>query len=711
MGTQPLHFRGSVKTEAFANVVPIKPTLESVVREYLSTNNLHGLHLFADLYPGIAELAKERGIKARRRPDVGKALQNLGHTWVKTENKVHYEIKAPGEAARGDSRLNNKAPRSTLKVPNDDIGGIDARCGHDVKRPAKPRIIVEPGELSSVVEKAMNLLVEQEVEIFQRANKLIRPTIGKGVDSKERPVEFPILIEVDQAFMRMVLSRHINWFKPDARVKNGEIPGFRKVDAPDHIAKAIMSNAGNWPFRTIVGIISTPTLRHDGSVLSKQGYDSRTHLYLQSSVKLPPLSDHPTKETAERELALLEELLVEFPFVNKASKSVALSAMLSAVARSMFDVVPAHGARAPAAGTGKSYLFDIVSSITTGERCPVISASADHEGETEKRIIGAALSGQQIINIDNVNGSLGGDALCQLIERPICYLRPLGQSDHVRVDNRAIVFFNGNNCHVRGDMTRRVILADLDARVEKPAERDFKGDPVTKVTADRGKYIAACMTVLRAYIAEDRPRQKFPPMNSFGEWSSTVRSALVWLGRADPCETIAKVRTEDPELQKLAAFIAAAQPHFGGMDRAKPAREIAALGAKEGQSFGGWRPVHPELNSVVMEFADRGNVVNFRSFGKWLSKFRGRVVDGLCINSVYDRYAKIERWFIETVGEDFTGLRGSTGLIPTLAQENCREGDGAISIGVGLETNPGKPRNPVICDNGCSDNDALEGAI
>ena len=703
MGTQPLHFRGSVKTEAFAANGHLNGkafALESVVADYLSTSKLQGLHLFADLYTGIKKLAEERGVRECRR-DVGAALRKLGHEWIKTDNKVHYEIKAPNEATRANGHLNGSKPRQNTH----------SSIRLDTK---KPTIFIEPGELSSIVEKAMSLLTEQEVEIFQRANKLIRPTIGNGVDSKERSVEFPILIEVDQAFMRMILSRHIDWFKPDARVKNGEIPGFRKVDAPDYIAKAIMSNAGNWPFRTIVGIISTPTLRHDGSVLAKQGYDPRTHLYLQSSVKLPPLSDHPTKETAEHALALLEELLAEFPFVNKASKSVALSAMLSAVARSMFDVVPAHGARAPAAGTGKSYLFDIVSSITAGERCPVISASADHDGETEKRIIGAALSGQQIINIDNVNGSLGGDALCQLIERPICYLRPLGQSGHVRVDNRAIVFFNGNNCHVKGDMTRRVILADLDARVEKPAERDFKGDPVTKVTADRGKYIAACMTVLRAYIAEGRPRQKFPPMNSFGEWSSTVRSALVWLGRADPCETIAKVRTEDPELQRLAAFIAAAQPHFGGMDRAKPAREIATLGAKTQLSFGDWRPAHPELNSVVMEFADRGAVVNFRSFGRWLSKFKGRVVDGLCINSLYDKRAKIERWFIEEVSDDFAGLRGYAGLVPSHAQENCRGGkggDGAVPI-EGPEKNHVKPRNPAtLCDNGCSDfDDALEGA-
>ena len=451
----------------------------------------------------------------------------------------------------------------------------------------KPVLVAEPGELATIVTKAMAILAEQGTDIFQRGGKLVRPAVGKGVDSQGRQVAYPVLIEVDAAFLRMTLSELIDWIKPDKRTESG----FRRINAPVEIAATILANAGNWPFRTLAGIISTPTLRHDGSILDAQGYDPQTHLYLASTVKLPPLAARPSRDEAEWALRLLEGLLAQFPFVNKESKSVALSAMLSAVARNMFPVVPAHGARAPTPGTGKSFLFDVVAAIALGEPCPVIAASAENEGETEKRVIGMALSGQSIIHLDNVNGVLGGDALCQLIERPICNLRPLGQSRPERFDNRAIIFFNGNNCHVRGDMTRRVLLAELDACMEKPAEREFTGNPVAKVMADRGKYIAACMTILRAYIAAGRPKQVFPPMNSFGEWSDIVRSALVWQGRADPCKTIAKARDEDPELQKLASFIAAAKPHADGPGKAISVGRFIELGNRtESDGYSGSEP-------------------------------------------------------------------------------------------------------------------------
>ena len=423
-----------------------------------------------------------------------------------------------------------------------------AKAKADAEKPTpmetKPAILVTPGTLNMAVDEAMSSLVECKVNIFQRGHKLVRPIIGRSVDSKGQPVLFPALVEVDRHFLHLMLCGHINWYE-------GEGKRCHRIDPPDAVAKGILSSAGHWPFRTITGVINTPTLRYDGSILDQPGYDEQTHLFLESGIVLPPIPENPTKAEAERALKLLEGLLAEFPFVDLASRSVALSAMLSAVARSMFDVVPAHGARAPTAGTGKSYLFDIVAAISLGESCPVISVSPD-ANETEKRIIGAALYGQSLIPLDNVNGTLGGDALCQLIERPVCNLRPLGRSEQVRIENRAIVFFNGNNCRVTGDMTRRVIIAELDAKVEKPAERAFSGDPVAKVKADRSKYIAACMIILRAYIAAGRPvpPKLGAPMNSFGEWSNTVRSALVWLGRADPCDTIATAREEDPELAK-----------------------------------------------------------------------------------------------------------------------------------------------------------------
>ena len=74
--------------------------------------------------------------------------------------------------------------------------------------------------------------------------------------------------------------------------------------------------------------------------------------------------------------------------------------------------------RAPVAGWGKSYLVDFGSGDIDRQRCPVISSGKSEE-EQEKRI-GAALMGwpSLLVSIDNLNGELRGDALCQMVEGP-----------------------------------------------------------------------------------------------------------------------------------------------------------------------------------------------------------------------------------------------------------------------------------------------------
>ena len=62
---------------------------------------------------------------------------------------------------------------------------------------------------------------------------------------------------------------------------------------------------------------------------------------------------------------------------------------------------------------------------------------------------------------------------------------------------------------------------------------------------DRGKYIAACLTICRAYIVAGRPGV-LPRLASFEAWSDTVRSALVWLGKADPLDTMERYASRRP---------------------------------------------------------------------------------------------------------------------------------------------------------------------
>lgn len=72
----------------------------------------------------------------------------------------------------------------------------------------------------------------------------------------------------------------------------------------------------------------------------------------------------------------------------------------------------------------------------------------------------------------------------------------------------------------------------LDPQLERPELREFRSSPVAIVLADRCAYTAACLTICRAYIIAGRPTPA-RKLASFEGWSDTVRSALIWLGKAD----------------------------------------------------------------------------------------------------------------------------------------------------------------------------------
>jgi hypothetical protein len=58
-------------------------------------------------------------------------------------------------------------------------------------------------------------------------------------------------------------------------------------------------------------------------------------------------------------------------------------------------------------------------------------------GDVVRRVL---MTGQPIISIDNLNGDLGGDFVCQAIERPIIKPRILGRSETKRIDNTVSMF-------------------------------------------------------------------------------------------------------------------------------------------------------------------------------------------------------------------------------------------------------------------------------
>jgi putative DNA primase/helicase len=327
--------------------------------------------------------------------------------------------------------------------------------------------------LLNVVVTAMKYLTGRGVKIFQRGGTLMRPVDEPGFDSEGNRVMVAGLIDLDVDALQIVLMHHLRWAR---KTKDGEVRYVNTMDT--NVARLILKSRGAWPFPPVSGLLTSPTLRPDGSLLNKGGYDPATGLLLFNSIPVS-VKLKPSVADAEAALELLKGLLIEVPFVDidtlgrSPSRSVALSLFISLPARGALETVPLHGFTAPDIGAGKSYVVNVGSYIVSGRKCAVLGATRNGE-ELEKKIGTSLMKGRQLISLDNFNGVLSSDLLSQALSEPVITHRPLGRSDEVQITSRSVFAATGNNLLIADDLARRVVLASLDAKQECGWDREFK---------------------------------------------------------------------------------------------------------------------------------------------------------------------------------------------------------------------------------------------
>jgi hypothetical protein len=506
---------------------------------------------------------------------------------------------------------------------------------------SRPMIRIIPGTMHKMVVEAEQALIAAGVPIYARQTSLVRPVAETVSASRKRKTRVPRLVDVKRDFLWNELSEHAGWERYLSS-KGDWVP----ADPPKDAADVMLSREGHWQFPQISGLICCPTMLTDGRLILREGLDEETGLLLWSPPPMPVMSERPARADAEAALHLLAGLLGEFPFINEIARSVALSALMTPVLRGGMDAAPAHGFRAHQAGTGKSYLQDLAAAICIGDLCPVMSIGKNDE-ESEKRLSAALVFGQPIISFDNVNGVIGFDLLCQSIDRPIVEIRILGQTKKVRVPNRSTIFLNGNNMRVTGDMCRRVIVSTLDSKLERPELRNFRRNPLAEILADRGRYVAAILIIARAYIAAGRPGL-LPPIQSFGDWSDIVRSALVWLGCADPAEAMRDNFKDDPERQIHSEFMQAFVDNLGdGPTRPWSVSDLMIFGTMGGTDVNGQNYPMLGFRRVMEPWTKKSP----SALGKWLSNREGSNVDNMIIRKIEDP-KNGHRWFVEKISHD-----------------------------------------------------------
>ncbi|HXZ14788.1 MAG TPA: hypothetical protein VEH77_02225, partial [Roseiarcus sp.] len=522
------------------------------------------------------------------------------------------------------------------------VGGVLACYGIISFRSTEDHFLrLVRGDIERIVDESERALIAADRGLYQRDGLIVNVVAAPVIAAGGHEITAQRIGECGDYALLEHLACAAHFTKYDKRERSDVA-----ADPPVWIVKT-MRERKEKRFPILTGVISAPTMRRDGSIIDRPGYDLATGLLFDAQgVEFPSIPDRPTREEARAALALLENLIATFPFVGDVDRAVALSAIVTAPVRRSLPSVPMHAFSSPVAGSGKSMLVDLCSVITTGHEAGVIAQGKSAE-EMEKRLGSALLAGDTVIAIDNCEAPLGGDLLCQTLTQPVVKTRVLGLSKTPTLSTGAFVTATGNNLVLVGDVTRRSLLSCLDPKCERPETRVFVSNPCQVAKANRPALVGAALTILRAFHIAGRQYTKAPPLGSFEEWSSLVRGALLWLGCADPVDSMDAVRTSDPKLSHLRAVAEQWRAVIGpeGVTAADVIKRATERPGRNGEpaDFD-----HAEFREVLIIVAGDKGAINGRRLGKWLAEAAGRIVDGRRFTHCGTRQG-VRVWALETL--------------------------------------------------------------
>ena len=156
-----------------------------------------------------------------------------------------------------------------------DAAGADTDDGGETTIRSRPIIVVHPGTLSERATLGEAAIIAGGAQVYRRGEALVRPVIEEVDASDGRRTKVAQLAEIETHYLRDLLCRSAKWKKFDSR-KRTDVP----TNPPMDVAQIIVHRYGEWKFLPIAGVVTTPTMRPDGSLLLQEGYDAATRLIL-----------------------------------------------------------------------------------------------------------------------------------------------------------------------------------------------------------------------------------------------------------------------------------------------------------------------------------------------------------------------------------------------------------------------------------------------
>jgi hypothetical protein len=449
------------------------------------------------------------------------------------------------DQAKSGAEETQHTPASGEPASPGSIGGDGPR------RRRRPDIQINDRPLDQIIADAWNAVHKSNAPVpavFRRAMSLVRLV----TENESTRIE-----DMNEPAVYGLLARVANWIKQGRET-------FQFM-FPSHEAARDMLVYPAKELPMLHGVVSIPVYDHEGKLVATPGYNAHAHLWYHppTGFQLPVLPDRPSEaEVAAAKSLFFDELLVDFPFDDAASRAHMLAVLLLPFARRLIvGPTPLHLIQAPVGGSGKGLLVNVLAVVATGHTA-IGSSLPENEDEVRKKLTAELASGKPMVVIDNVDKKrqLYSPALLAASTMwPLWTDRLLGQTKMISVPNDAVWVLNGNNPQLSDEVARRCLSIRIVPNTAQPWLRTgFRHPNLVRWALDnRARLVHAALLLIQNWIAQGRPRVS-QTLGSYESWSEVVGGILSAAGIEGFLENMRKLHeTADAETTTWFDFVEA----------------------------------------------------------------------------------------------------------------------------------------------------------
>lgn len=368
------------------------------------------------------------------------------------------------------------------------------------------------------------------------------PQIYRGLDGsltlwRRNPDTWqPEIVSLGEGALRLVVQANSFWCTLKERKDEVmEVPST----PPAYVLQSLIESVDK-PVPTLRRVVGVPVFVRDstGSVRlhDRQGFDAVSGVYYAPSTDPIEVPEHPTQTDVDKALSvILDDLFVDFPFADDASKAHAVALLLLPYVRGIISgPTPFHLVDAPIQGSGKGLCVQAALGPYFGQDL-AFTSETESSDEWRKRLLALARQGAEYIWLDNITQQMDWAACAAALTSQSVKERVLGSNDIPSVPLKVVWAGTANNAAIGDDMVRRIVYIRLNwtnKNVEDPsklAPTQFKHPNLLKwVHTHRAAIVQACLVLCRAGLQRKAPTPAYK--NSFDEWSEIIGSILEGVG-------------------------------------------------------------------------------------------------------------------------------------------------------------------------------------